>query len=162
MSSNITIFRKFPALRTIFWAGAICGTMDITAALTVYPFFGAKPLNILNGIAAGVLGDKAFQGGWETALLGLCLHFTIAYGAATVFYLASRRLTWLLSLAEIAGVLYGIVVYFFMNRIVVPLSLAHKNPFSFKMTVVGIVIHIFCVGLPIAMTVHYFSVHGEE
>jgi hypothetical protein len=38
-----------------------------------------------------------------------------------------------------------------MNRVVVPLSGAIKFPFSFKMMAIGIVIHIFCVGLPIAM-----------
>jgi len=37
----------------------------------------------------------------------------------------------------------GIAVYFFMNRIVVPLSNATKYPFSAKMMLIGVVIHIF-------------------
>jgi hypothetical protein len=57
------------------------------------------------------------------------------------------------------GVLYGVAVYFFMNRIVVPLSAARKYPFSFKMMVIGVVIHIFCVGLPIALSVRRFAAH---
>jgi len=162
MNASTTAIRKSPALRTILWAGSICGTMDITAAFVVYGYFGLKPIPLLQGIAAGLLGPQSLQGGYATALLGLLCHYFIAYSAAAVFYVASRRLTWLLSLAEIAGVLYGTAVYFFMNRIVVPLSLARKNPFSFKMMVIGILIHIFCVGLPIAITVHYFSVHEND
>jgi hypothetical protein len=44
-----------------------------------------------------------------------------------------------------------------MNRVVVPLSAATKFPFSFKMMVIGIVIHIFCVGLPIALAARRFA-----
>jgi hypothetical protein len=58
------------------------------------------------------------------------------------------------------GALYGIGVYFFMNRIVVPLSAAAKFPFSVKMMVIGVVIHIFCVGLPIALATRRFSPLG--
>jgi hypothetical protein len=50
-----------------------------------------------------------------------------------------------------------VAVYFFMNRIVVPLSAAAKRPFSLKFMIVGIVIHIFCVGLPISLSVRRFS-----
>jgi hypothetical protein len=57
----------------------------------------------------------------------------------------------------LSGELYGIAVYFFMNRVVVSLSNARKYPFSFKMMLIGVVIHIFCVGLPIATTIRKFS-----
>jgi hypothetical protein len=57
----------------------------------------------------------------------------------------------------ISGIFYGIAVYFFMNRIVVPLSAARHHPFSLKMMLIGVVIHIFCVGLPISLLVRRFS-----
>jgi len=57
----------------------------------------------------------------------------------------------------VSGVLYGVAVYFFMNRIVVPLSAAATRPFSMKFMIVGMIIHIFCVGLPIPLTVRRFS-----
>jgi hypothetical protein len=50
-----------------------------------------------------------------------------------------------------------VIVYFFMNRVVVPLSAAHKFPFSLKMMIIGVTIHIFCVGLPIAIVARRFS-----
>lgn len=144
-------------LRAVLAAGFACGVLDITAALVVYGFFGAKPVPLLQGIASGLLGPKAFQGGLATALLGLLCHFVIAFGAAAVYFAMSRAIPLLIQNAVVSGVLYGVAVYFFMNRIVVPLSAVAKRPFSMRMMIVGIVIHIFCVGLPISVSVRRFS-----
>jgi uncharacterized membrane protein YagU involved in acid resistance len=143
--------------KAIVSAGTICGIMDITAALVVYGTMGAKPLRLLQGIAGGVLGPRTFTGGIATALLGLALHFVIAFGAATVFFIASRGIRFLLDHAVVSGALYGIAVYFFMQRVVIPLSRANRNPFSLKFMIIGIIIHIFCVGLPIALSVRKHS-----
>jgi uncharacterized membrane protein YagU involved in acid resistance len=145
------------AMLAVLCAGLACGVLDITAALVVYGFFGLKPMRLLQGIASGLLGAPAFQGGLATALLGLLCHFVIAFGAAAVYFAASRAIPFLVQNAVVSGVLYGVAVYFFMSRIVVPLSAAAKRPFSLKMMVVGIVIHIFCVGLPISLSVRRFS-----
>jgi len=143
--------------KAIVSAGTICGVMDITAALVVYGAMGAKPLRLLQGIAGGVLGPSTYRGGIPTALLGLALHFVIAFGAATVFYVASRGIRFLVDQAVVSGVFYGIAVYFFMQRIVIPLSKANRNPFSLKFMIIGVIIHICCVGLPIALSVRKCS-----
>jgi hypothetical protein len=155
-ASALWATQPHPALG-ILWGGLIGGAMDITAALVVYGHYGLKPIPLLQGIAAGLLGPRALEGGLGTAFLGLICHFVIAFGAAGVFLLASRSIAFLTEQAVMAGVLYGIAVYFFMNRIVVPLSAARKYPFSFKMMIIGVVIHIFCVGLPIALSVRRFA-----
>jgi hypothetical protein len=147
------------ALRAILWGGLTCGVLDITAAFVVYGFLGARPIPLLQGIAAGLLGPSALEGGLATALLGLFCHFAIALAAAAVYFAVSRRVGFLIQHAILSGVLYGAAVYFFMNRIVVPLSAARKYPFSFKMMVIGVVIHMFCVGLPIATAVRRYSIH---
>jgi hypothetical protein len=158
MNSEGTTFSKKPtALQAILWAGFACGVLDITAALVVYGFLGAKPIRLLQGIAGGLVGPRTFDGGLATAMLGLLCHFFIAYWAAAVYFAASRVLPFLAQHAVLAGLLYGVAVYFFMNRIVVPLSAATKYPFSFKMMVIGVVIHMFCVGLPISLIVLRFS-----
>lgn len=146
-------------LFAILCAGLACGVLDITAALVVYGHYGLTPMRLLQGIAAGLLGPRSFEGGIATALLGLFCQFFIAFCAATVYFTATRWITFLLEHAATSGVLYGIAVYFFMNRVVVPLSGAIKFPFSFKMMAIGIVIHIFCVGLPIAIIVRRFSMN---
>jgi hypothetical protein len=148
---------KSGALPAIFWAGLVSGALDITAAFIVYGYFGLKPMRLLQGIAGGLLGPRAFAGGLATALLGLLCHFVIAFSAAAVYFAMSRGLPFLLEHAIVAGFLYGVAVYFFMNRIVVRLSATTKYPFSLKMMIIGVVIHMFCVGLPIALMVRRFS-----
>ena len=145
------------ALIAILSGGSACGALDISAAFLVYGSFGLKPVRLLQGIAAGILGPSSYSGSLSTAALGLLCHFFIAFSACTVFYLASRWLPVLLEHAILSGALYGIAVYFFMNRIVIPLSAATKYPFSFQMMVIGVVIHIFCVGLPISVAVRRFA-----
>jgi hypothetical protein len=140
----------------VLWAGLTCGVMDITAALVVYGLvYGVSPVQLLQGIASGLLGRQAFRGGIATAALGLLLHFVIALSAAAVYFLVSRRFPFLIQQAVASGVLYGVAVYFFMQQIVA-LSATVKNPFSVKLMLIGVVIHIFCVGLPIALIVRKF------
>ncbi len=143
--------------KAISIAGLTCGAMDISAALVVYGLMGSKPLRLLQGIAGGILGPRTYSGGTSTALLGLALHFVIAFGAATVFFLASRVVPLLLNHAVVSGVLYGIAVYFFMNRVVVQVSAATKFPFSIKMMLIGVIIHIFCVGIPISLSIRCYA-----
>jgi len=145
------------ALPAIFWGGFACGALDITAAFLVYGLFGVRPIPLLQGIAAGALGPRAWSGGLPTAALGLFFQFFIAFSAATVYYAISRGLPFVLRHTVVSGVLYGVGVYFFMNRVVVPLSAAKKFPFSLEMMLIGVTIHIFCVGLPIAIALRRFS-----
>ena len=74
--------RKRRALFVIFWAGSLCGVLDITAAFVTWALKGIMPARILQGIAAGLLGLKSFDGGMPTAALGLAFHFLIAFTAA--------------------------------------------------------------------------------
>src|SRR5258705_3795551 len=135
----------------------VCGVLDFTAALLVYGYLGAKPLRLLQGIAGGLLGPRTYSGGIATALFGLVCHFVIAFSAAAVYVAASRVAPFLVRHAVPCGALYGIAVYFFMSRVVVPLSAAAKFPFSFKMMIIGIIVHILCVGLPIALAARRYA-----
>jgi hypothetical protein len=143
--------------KAILWGGILAGILDLSAAMVQYALRGVSPVRIAQSIAAGLLGRDAFQGGAATAALGTALHFLIAFTAATVFYLASRRLPWMVRSAVPAGVAYGVAVYFFMNFVVVPLSRFPPRTFDLQNMMVQVVIHIFCVGLPIALSVRRFS-----
>ena len=148
---------KSQAFPAIFWAGLLCGIMDISAAfITWYPK-GVKPARLLRGIAAGLLGPQSFTGGWHTAALGLAIHFLIAFTAATVFYLASRKLTFMVRQPLIYGPIYGVLVYLFMYWIVMPLSARPPGKFSWLNTMIAIITHIICVGTPIAFVESRFS-----
>jgi len=166
MSSQATsLTHDSSVLSTILRAGLACGVMDITAALLVYcPLYHLTPVRLLQGIASGVLGpEAAVKGGLAAALLGLLCHFTIAMGAATVFVLSARKIGFLVNHAVISGALYGIAVYFFMQNVVLPLSAARSRSFNIRAMVIGVVIHIFCVGMSIALTTqHYLPLSSRE
>lgn len=142
----------------IFWGGLLCGVFDITQAFLAWGIQnGARPADILHSVASGLLGPKAFQGGAATAVLGAVLHFVIAFGAATVYYVASRWIPSMISHAVISGLLYGEMVFWFMHLVVVPLSAAHQGKFTLATLITGPIGHMFLVGLPIALAVRRYS-----
>jgi len=112
------------ALLAIFWGGLACGVFDISQAFLAWGIQnGVKPVMILHHVASGLIGPaRANQGGTATAALGLLLHFVIAFGAATVYYVASRWIPFMTNHAVISGLLFGEAVFLFMNFVVVPLS----------------------------------------
>jgi uncharacterized membrane protein YagU involved in acid resistance len=131
-------------------AGLLVGILDISDAFIFYGLHGVSPLRILQGIASGLLGRAAFTQGRRSALLGVVLHFFIAFTAATVYLLASRGLP-LSRHPLLYGTLYGLAVYVVMNYIVLPLSHVVPKPhFSPVLFVNGVAALIFCVGIPVA------------
>ena len=140
--------------KIVLLAWVVAGSMDITAALTYYPLTtGVRPTRILHGIASGLLGPGAFQGGFRTAALGLALHYLIAFVWTVVFFLAAREFKGLTTNRFLVGMVYGVVVWIVMNLIVLPLSNARRAPFNLTQAAIGAVILMFCIGLPIATIV---------
>src|SRR5215208_2099521 len=145
-------------LQPIFWGGLIAGTLDICAAfLTAWLRAGVGPVRLLQFVASGLIGAAAFSGGAKTAILGLALHFLIATVATVVFYLASRKWLFLIEHPINFGLLYGVLVYLFMNFVVLPLSSITPRPMTLAGFIIGILTIMFCVGLPIALIMRRFS-----
>ncbi len=156
-SASVIVTNNSRAVPAILWAGLVSGILDITAALIVYAHFGTFSVRLLQGIASGLLGPDAFQGGLATAVLGLLCHFFIATSAAAVYFVASRRLPVLLEHAVVSGAAYGMAVYFFMQLVVIPLSAIGPRPLALEAVIVGVAIHVPCVGLPIALTLRRYA-----
>ena len=148
--------RKSQAFAAIFAAGLAAGLCDITAAFVTWAPRGIMPARILKGIASALIGSDAFMGGALTAALGLALHFLIAFSAAAVFYAASHNLNFMTRHPIVAGVLYGIVVYFVMYWIVLPLSRFHPGH-TLRSSIIAVVTHIICVGLPISLVISRYA-----
>lgn len=144
------------AIRTIALTGLIVGAMDITSAFIIAIARGSTATRLLQFVASGLLGPKAFEGGATTAALGLGLHFVIAFSLVAVFYAASRQFSLLRRQAVVSGIAYGLIVYGFMNLIVLPLSAA-KPRHSLTGDLIQIGIHMFVIGLPTALLVRRFS-----
>ena len=153
---------KKPAYLTILVGGLIAGALDITyACVHSYIRSGRTPGFILRYVASGALGRSALAGGTKTAALGLGFHFLIALIAATIYYFASRVLRFMVTHAVISGILYGLCVYAVMNCVVLRLSAIHSTtwPWAYPKSVLigGLLIHMFGIGLPIALAVRWGS-----
>jgi len=148
--------RRSPLL-AIFAGGLLAGLLDITAAIVQWSFRKIPPIRILQSVASGLLGKAAYSGGARTAALGLALHLGIATTACAIYFVASRRLRFLRERPWIAGALYGVAVWAFMNFVVLPLSAVAKHPFNPAQAAIQIGIHVACVGWPIALTLQVLT-----
>ena len=149
---------KSNALKAITFAGLLAGAADLTAACINSGLSGVSPVLVFQAIASGLLGAESYKGGAATAVLGGFLHFVIAFGASVVYFAVSRKIKFLIVQPLAAGAVYGSMVHLFMQFIVLPLSLfPGKNRFTASQFAIGLLIHIFCVGLPIAFVVARYS-----
>ena len=157
ISAELTT-EKSNAGRAIFLGGVAAGILDITAAfVNTWIQTGRSPRWVLQSIASGFLGAESYKGGWTTAALGAVLHFTVAFVACTVFYLASRKIKVMLERPIICGVIYGVLVCLFMYGVVLPITFGRAFFISLLTVTIPMIVHIFCVGLPISLAVRRYS-----
>src|SRR5882757_5828198 len=138
-------------------AGLVAGTLDLTASSTLFIMKGGSFEKILQFIASGALGTRSFEGGKKTAAAGIGFHFFIAFSVAVVYYFLHSRIPLIAANPVVTGILYGLGVHLVMSLVVVPLSAAPRRPFSAVTFLTQAVIHMFLVGLPIALVVRHFS-----
>ncbi|HYR27619.1 MAG TPA: hypothetical protein VEU30_04095 [Thermoanaerobaculia bacterium] len=148
--------------RKIALGTIIAGSLDITEVMIFYELYrGVRPVRILQSIAAGLIGrGEAFEGGIATAVLGLGIHFCIAFVVVTIYHLAARRLRVLVNRPIVMGALYGLAVYAAMTFLVLPLTATgagapRMGPWPVTLNVM--LAHVFCVGIPAALTARYSS-----
>lgn len=140
------------ALETILYGGLAVGILDFFDANIFFGLIrGAKPANIWKFVASGLIGQAAFSGGTKTVLLGIALHFVVAFILATIYYFASLGIPALIRQAMICGPVYGIVAHFVMTFVVTPLSAAPPRvSYPIPVMLNGVIGHALLVGLPIA------------
>lgn len=132
--------------------GLVAGTFDITYASTFWWLKrGVLPMRVFQSVAAGLLGDASFTGGWATALLGLALHYFIATSMAVTYYGFARRWPELWQRPLRYGPVYGVLLYGIMNYIVLPLSAARPGSKDPLWIVLSVAVHAFLIGTPCAI-----------
>jgi hypothetical protein len=154
MSANSTRLSSggSSAILAIGVGGLVAGALDLTQACIL---FGP---HIPLAIAGGLLGPKAFQGGIANYALGVFLHFFIALSAATVYYVASRKLTFMTQHPLVCGLFFGVAVELVMSYVVLPLSALHaRGPYELHDVLLGLGVHMVIIGLPISFSVWRFS-----
>jgi hypothetical protein len=146
------------ALAGMVLGGLAAGVLDIVYAFIASALRGGTPLKVLQSVASGLLGRSAFEGGIGTAIIGLICHLVIMIGAAAVYFAAGRYIAMLRERPIVAGAIFGILVYLFMNFVVLPLSaIPFRITYSALVLAKGFVSHALLVGIPIALFIRYFS-----
>jgi hypothetical protein len=153
LAASPQALRQSSLARPILVGGAIAGTLDLTSAFLTFGW------PVPRAIAAGLLGRQSFKNPSPLLwILGVLLHFFIAYSAATIYCLASRRLPFLRDHWLICGMFYGIAIFLVMNLIVLPLSGLHSaGPYQLRGLIQGIVVHMLIIGLPISFSLRRLS-----
>lgn len=136
--------------RAILTGGALGALLDILFAIAFAGYNGMAPERLLQVVASGALGQAAFTGGTPAAAFGLACHFLLSFLWMALFFFAARRMPALAGKTLPAAVAYGLLVFFAMRLVVLPLSAFPRpvtfNAFSWGMDILS---HIFLFALPI-------------
>jgi uncharacterized membrane protein YagU involved in acid resistance len=143
------------SLLTIAWAGLVAGTLDAIATVVMFLSAGGKsPIRVFQFIASGIFGKDAFVDGSLMAVWGVVIHFTIALMFAAFFFFIYPQIYRFISRPVAIGLLYGLLIWVVMNRIVLPFSNAPALPFDPTKAVIELLVLMILVGLPISLIVH--------
>jgi hypothetical protein len=108
-------------------------------------------MRLFQTIAFSVLGRDTYNYGLSSALLGVLLHLSVAFGIVSVYVHVSRWMPPLRRYPFVFGLPYGIVAWLVMNFVVLPLTLIGVPRLAGPSIVNGILIHMLGVGLPAAL-----------
>jgi len=143
------------ALRDQLKAGLIAG---LTAGIVIQLFLIAMqlawgtPADKLSAnfafIAAVLLGPGAFTNP-AAVPIGIVLHFCVAVGWAVGYVYLVRSQPQLLARPWISGAAYGLVVYVFMEIILITAGQYHRVPPGVFFT--QLVAHVVFYGIPVAL-----------
>jgi hypothetical protein len=117
--------RNTEVLSAILLGGLIAGAIDIGAASLIT---GRNPAFIMQVIAGGLLGKASFGSGIATVILGAVLQELMGVLIAATYVLALKSVPALLRRWIFSGLVYGVIVFFVMNYVVVPLSALKATP----------------------------------
>src|SRR5260370_41934182 len=108
-SNSLELQKRTTLLIPILVGGAVAGTLDQIAALVSSGF------NVPRVVAAGLLGPQIIHSSHPAFwILGLVLHFFIAFSAAAVYCVASLKLKFLKEHFVARGLFFGLAGFLTM------------------------------------------------
>jgi uncharacterized membrane protein YagU involved in acid resistance len=148
---------KSSLLNAILGAWLIVGTLDLAAAMIQTIINNGSIVKLLQFIASGVFGVEAFVGGATTAVYGTLFHYGIALMWTVIFFMAYPVFKLATKNKVVTGVVYGLVVWVVMNRLVLPLSNITQRPFDATKSILAAAVLIVAIGLPLSYLAHRYS-----
>ena|SRR5215213_9389870 len=135
-------------------AGLVTGVVDGLFASVQSLINGSTLTRLWQGVASVLLGKSAFAGGTRTALIGVLMHFGVAFAWSAAFLLLVLRWAWLRRVLGTRGgvvkvaLVYGPLIWVVMSCAVIPLLL-HRPPNITARWWVQLLGHFPFVGLPL-------------
>ena len=122
------------AFSRLVCAGLLTGVTDgLFSSVLSVAFYHSTAARLFQGVASTLLGKAALDGGTPTALVGVLMHFGVAFGWSAVFLVVVMRLRWVrrilgtrYGVLKVAS-LYGPAIWMVMSLAVIPLLL-HRPP----------------------------------
>lgn len=142
-----------PALRGILLGGFFAGLADFIYPTVRTVLAGGSWMSPWKGVASGLLGPSAHEGGIGMVVTGIALHFFICMSAAALLYVIASRAKWLPRQWIVLGILYGIAFLAVMNYAILPLSAIGHGIYPLESIHVAAFLHILLVGWPTAFFV---------
>jgi uncharacterized membrane protein YagU involved in acid resistance len=141
-------------------AGVAAGFIVLIPVLILQLARGIGVIPEMQLAASSLMGMAAYAG-ITGLIVGILLHFFVSIVPAIAYGLIAWRQPALNRYAWIGGPVLGISVFFFMSRVVLPLS-AFTTPASVTPMpyLPALLIHIFCLGLPIALIIQRAQPNG--
>ncbi len=105
-------------------AALVVWLLDGTAAVIQTSFRADR---VFKYVASSITGNAAFADGGGFIVLGLFLHFLVAFGWSLVFFWSYPRFSLLQGNRWLTGCLYGVIVWAAMRFLIVPLTRAPQG-----------------------------------
>jgi hypothetical protein len=125
----------------------VCGTLDLRFAVILTLLRGKEPGAMLRFVASGPFADAT---GWGSAgsLLGVVVHFALMAIMVAVLVLLLVRRPELMDTPWRTALAFGVLTYFAMNWVVVPLRFHTPLPPKLLPLATQLFAHVVLVGMP--------------
>ena len=138
---------------TLVRSGIAVGISDfLFASVSNWLMQNRTPIRVFQGVASVPFGKGMLEGGIPTALLGLLLHFCVAFFWSFVYYMLTRSNSALRNLVRSPGgaaafaLVFGPCIWLTMSMLLIPAFL-HRSPTFTPIWWVQLVGHaLFVVG----------------
>jgi hypothetical protein len=136
-------------------AGLLTGVTDglFSSVLAAF-FYGSTVTRLWQGVASVLLGEEAIGGGTRPAVIGVLMHFGVAFGWSAVFLFLVMKSAWIRRVLASryggvkAAAVYGPLIWMVMSLVVIPVLLQRPPNINFRWWVQWIG-HFPFAGLPI-------------
>lgn len=159
---------KRDGLSRLVRAGLLTGVTDgLFSSILSVVFYHSAVARLFQGVASTLIGKAALDGGTQTAVLGVLMHFGVAFGWSAVFLFLLMRSRWVrgvltspYGVVKVASV-YGPFIWMVMSLAVIP-ALLHRPPTISARWWTQLIGHIPFVGLPIVASIARGSARSES